>query len=218
MYAWRRYAILSHDQPHHWKWPELLDMMDVLPPKLSADGLRQLAQPVRNKGILTTLLVAKLLLEFMLSSYALLCWVHRVILTVLAVVTHKWHLFFVGAEIDLPLLHSVMQREHKHGHGPSIQPCQQPEIEVKNKRSRSPPKLGSHVQYKITSVVTPMLPEVSMQKTMMESVTPWAPPSRAWVTVAGAGNIRYVVISFVGSSSATTSTSLDVPQNSQTHF
>ena len=67
----------------------------------------------------------------------------------------------------------------------------------------------------LTSVVTHILPEMSIQNMTRESSTdapPTAPPP-----ATGAGAIMYVVSSLVGISSGTMSISFGVPQNSHTH-
>ncbi len=67
----------------------------------------------------------------------------------------------------------------------------------------------------LTSVVTHMLPDTSMQNITRESSTP---PPCATPSVAWAGAIMNVVSSLVGISSGTMSTSFVVPQNSHSHI
>ena len=68
----------------------------------------------------------------------------------------------------------------------------------------------------LTSVVTHMLPDVSIQNTTRESLPTGPTPSLPSDWRAAAGVRRYVVSSTVGISSGTKQTSLRVPQNSQT--
>ena len=67
-----------------------------------------------------------------------------------------------------------------------------------------------------TSVVTHMLPEMSIQKMTIASSTPETPPNAPPPSTV-AGVMRKVVSSLDGFSSSTMSTSLELPQNSHTH-
>ena len=68
-----------------------------------------------------------------------------------------------------------------------------------------------------TSVVTHMLPEMSIQKTTRESSTLMEPPVAPPTADTGAGEMMNVVSDLEGISSGIMSTSFLVPQNSHTH-
>ena len=68
-----------------------------------------------------------------------------------------------------------------------------------------------------TSVVTHMLPEMSMQKTTRESSTLMEPPAAPPTEDTGAGEMMKVVSDLEGISSEIISTSFLVPQNSHSH-